>query len=136
MSINAIDTDTSASSASRVPSKTLSQTDFLKVLVAQYANQIPTDAQSSTDFYSQIMEMSNYSAVQDVSTKMSSMSAAAMIGKYVSATNDDGDVVTGTVSSARYDTDNAIWRYTINGEEVKATQINQITTAPVATTGT
>ncbi len=117
----------------RVPSKTMSQADFLKVLVAQYSNQIPSDSQNSTDFYTQMMSMSNYSAIQDVSTKMSSMSAAQMIGKYVSATNDNGDTVTGTVTSARYDSDNTVWMFKIGSEEVKATQINQVTTAPATT---
>lgn len=132
--VGGVDGSTSSDTAARIPTKTMTQTDFLKVLVAQYSNQIPTDAQSSTDFYTQMMSMSNYSAIQDVSTKMSSMSAAQMIGKYVSATNDNGDAITGTVTSARYDSDNMIWMFKIGSEEVKASQINQVTTAPATTT--
>ncbi len=134
-SVDGINSNTNTDTT-RVPSKTMSQADFLKVLVAQYSNQIPSDSQNSTDFYTQMMSMSNYSAIQDVSSKMSSMSAAQMIGKYVSATNDNGDAITGTVTSARYDSDNTVWMFKIGSQEVKASQINQVTTAPAPATGT
>ncbi len=117
--------------ASRIPTKTMTQTDFLKVLVAQYSNQIPTDAASSTEFYKNMMDLSNYQAIQDVSTKMSSMSAEQMIGQYVSATNDDGDKITGTISAATYDGTN--WYYLVGDQEFKPSQITKITTAPATT---
>lgn len=133
-SVNSVSSASTSKSdtSSRIPTKTMSQTDFLKVLVAQYSNQIPTDAQSSTEFYKNMMDLSNYQATQDVSTKISAMSASQMVGQYVSATNDSGDKQTGTVTAATFDgTD---WFYVVNGEEFKPTQVTKVTTAPATTT--
>lgn len=139
-SVNAVnnsstsDTDTST----RIPTKTLSQADFLKVLIAQYSNQIPSDSQDSTAFYKNMMEMSNYQATQDVSTKVSAMTASQMVGEYVSATKTDssatGITKTGTITAATFDgTD---WYYVVDGESFKPTQVTKVTTTPTTTTTT
>lgn len=133
--VNSVDNASTASSntASRIPTKTMSQTDFLKVLVAQYSNQIPTSSQSSTDIYKNMMDMSNYQAIQGVSTTVSAQAAAQMVGQYVTAKNStDGTTSTGTITAARFDgTD---WFYTVGSAEYKPTQVTKVTTAPTTTT--
>lgn len=134
-SVNSVSNASTSSSdtTSRIPVKTMSQADFLKVLVAQYSNQIPTDSQSSTDIYKNMMDMSNYQAIQGVSTTVSAQAAAQMVGQYVTAKNStDGTTATGTVTAVRFDgTD---WFYTVGSSEFKPTQVTKVTTAPTTPT--
>jgi len=136
-SVNSVDNSSTASSdtSSRIPSKTMTQADFLKVLVAQYSNQLPTDSQSSTDIYKNMMDMSNYQAIQGVSTTVSAQAASQMVGKYVTAKNStDGTTSTGTISAVSFDgTD---WTYKVGDASYKPTQITLVTTAPTTTTTT
>ncbi len=106
----------------------LTQADFLKVLVAQYSNQIPTDSQDSNQFYTDLMNMSNYTAIQDTSTKVGGMSAQQLIGKTVTAADNDGNSSTGAVSSARFD--GSDWYITISGSEYKLNQVTGMAVTP------
>lgn len=130
-SVSGVSSSTSSSdTTTRTTSNTLSQSDFLKVLVAQYANQIPTDSQDSNQFYTDLMNMSNYTAIQDTSTKVSGLSAQQLIGKTVTVSNTDGTTDSGEVTSTTFDgTD---WYVTIDDSSYKLSKITTVT--PTTTT--
>lgn len=111
-------------------SSSLTQADFLKVLVAQYSNQIPTDSQDSNQFYKDMMDLSNFEATQDVDTKMGVINSSQMVGKTVTATDANNNTQTGTVTQASFD--GSAWSFTVNGSQFTASQITNIT-APTAT---
>jgi flagellar basal-body rod modification protein FlgD len=103
---------------------TLDQSDFLKLLASQYANQNPLEPQKDTDM---IAQMSTFTSVQQMGELVTSLksfivsqdfaSTQNMLGKYVTATsektveNKDGSSVvittktSGLVTSVGYDDD-------------------------------
>lgn len=97
----------STSTTPGVPNATLSQADFLKVMIAQLSNQDPGNAQDPNQFMNQFMQMGNFTATQQMSANMSSlytqqqqMYANSLVGKKVDVTDANGNSATGIISSA------------------------------------
>lgn len=96
---------------SRQVKKTLDQSDFLKLLSTQLANQDPLEPQKDTEM---IAQMSTFSSVEQMGDLVKSLksfivsqdfvSAQNMLGKYVTVTKDD-TTTSGTVTSVGYDED-------------------------------
>jgi flagellar basal-body rod modification protein FlgD len=86
-------------------SQKLGQEQFLKLLVTQMTNQDPLSPEDDKSFLAEMAQFSAVDAMSSVSSSMSKLQAASMIGKTVSGTvsTDTGqDVVSGTVSAVTF----------------------------------
>lgn len=96
-------TDTSV-----LPSKLLSQQDFLKLLVAQMTSQDPLNPQSNTDFAAQMAQFSALQTAQQTQTQVTELNsqqqvlqANDLIGRAVTLLGSDSSVASGTVSGVQ-----------------------------------
>lgn len=96
---------------STLPTKTLNQQDFLKLLVAQMSSQDPMNPQSNTDFAAQMAQFTALETSQSTDSKVSQLltsqevlSANTLIGRMVSLQGSGGGVVSGTVSAVQMGT--------------------------------
>jgi len=97
-------TDTSA--ASRIPTQTLNQDDFLKLIVAQMSAQDPLQPVDDTQFIAQMAQFSTLQATTSMQQSIAQMSndqqflqANGLIGRSVSLLDSNGAQISGTVSS-------------------------------------
>jgi flagellar basal-body rod modification protein FlgD len=92
---------------------TVSQDDFLQLLVAELKNQSPDSPADTSQMMSQEAQFSELNAVMAMSKSITSMlnsqqsaQAASMIGKSITATNPNGgDPITGVVTGTKLGTD-------------------------------
>jgi flagellar basal-body rod modification protein FlgD len=89
----------------RLPTKTLGQQDFLKLLVTQLSSQDPLNPQKDTEFIAQMAQFSSLEQTKGIQASLSAMrsqqdftSASAMIGREVTLQIDRETVVRGVVS--------------------------------------
>ena len=132
-------------------SQTLTQADFLKIMVAQFTQQDPLssgDGSSSgsgtSDYVNQLMSMTNLTTMQTMSSQLTTSTgqqalalAQSLSGSTVEVTDANGNVVTGVVQKASVDTttDNVIM--TINGQQYSSANLVSIDqTAAQAAAGT
>lgn len=99
-------TNTSAGSTS------LDMTDFLQLIVAQFQNQDPENAASSSDMLNQLVQMSVVQAINTITDATTLMYAASLVGKEVTVGQYDSSgklqEIVGTVTATG----------TYNGEQV------------------
>ena len=83
---------------------------FLQLLVAQLRYQDPMNPADSSEFLSQSAQFTALEKMQDVADQTSALLAAqvsfgasGLVGKQVTYLDDDGNPVSGTVSSVTYD---------------------------------
>lgn len=99
-------TNTSAGSTS------LDMTDFLQLIVAQFQNQDPENAASTSDMLNQMVQMSVVQAINTITDATTLMYAASLVGKEVTVGQYDSkgklQEVVGTVTATG----------TYNGEQV------------------
>lgn len=95
----------SSDSSTRVPQKTLSQDDFLKLLIVQLTSQDPLKPLEDTEFMSQMTQFSTLEQTKAMESEIAQMRAdqelmraAALIGRAVDVFTDTG-TVSGTVAS-------------------------------------
>jgi flagellar basal-body rod modification protein FlgD len=85
-------------SQSTNPSQTLTQADFLKLLVTQMTSQDPLDPESDTDMAAQMAQFSALQASQQTETDIEGLQANGLLGKTVGVASNSG-AQTGVVSS-------------------------------------
>ena len=81
--------------ANNTPSA-LDKDAFLKILVAQLANQDPLSPQDDTAFISQLAQFSSLEQMQSLNTAFSTSQAYSLLGKYVYVTEEDASGATQT----------------------------------------
>ncbi|MBL9137197.1 MAG: hypothetical protein JNK85_15095 [Verrucomicrobiales bacterium] len=91
---------------SRVPTKTLGQEDFLKLLVAQMTSQDPMAPKSDTEF---IAQMASFSSLEQSKTMQADLAqmrsdqqllqANSLLGRTVNIEVDESTLITGLVSA-------------------------------------
>lgn len=157
-SINA-QTPTSASSSSSESlspngTQTLTQADFLQIMVAQFTQQDPlasgsdgSGGSSTSDYVTQLMSMTNLTTLQTMSGQQAQQLANSLPGATVEVQANGVDS-SGVVQSARVDSSNLGVYFTVNGTEYPSADLYAIqqtaaqtaatagTTAPAATTPT
>jgi flagellar basal-body rod modification protein FlgD len=91
--------------SSRVPQQTLSQDDFLKLLIVQLTTQDPLKPLENTEFMSQMAQFSTLEQSKAMANDLTQLrsdqqllQANALIGRQVSVLDNAGNLVSGTVS--------------------------------------
>lgn len=81
----------------------LDMTDFLQMMVAQFQNQDPENAASTTDMLNQMVQMSMIQAVTNITDAVTMTYSASLVGKEVTVGSYDSDgkikEVVGTVTA-------------------------------------
>jgi len=119
-------TSGTSSSASGNSSQTLTQQDFLKIMVAQFTQQDPlssgSDGDSGTSSYvSQLMAMTNLTTEQTMSVQQQDMLANALPGATVEL-NNNGTNVTGVVQQTAVDANGGL-DLIVNGQSYPSTDL-------------
>ncbi|HWD18209.1 MAG TPA: flagellar hook capping FlgD N-terminal domain-containing protein [Verrucomicrobiae bacterium] len=80
--------------------QTLSQADFLQLLVTQMSSQDPLNPQSDTEFAAQLAQFTALQTAQTTQGNIATLQASQLIGSTVTAAPSDGSAnVTGVVSA-------------------------------------
>lgn len=121
----------SASSSSNANS-TLTQADFLQLLVTQMTSQDPLNPESDTDFAAQLAQFSSLQEATTMAGDMSTMQASSLIGATVavSSSSNSSDETSGVVTAV--DMSSGSPEIQVNGQLYSLSQILSIT--PTATT--
>jgi flagellar basal-body rod modification protein FlgD len=116
----------------RDPNKSLGQQDFLKLIIAELANQDPMKAQDSAKMLENFMNIANYQASQATTSTLDAlkkqenqMYAANLVGKNVQVRRDGGEPTTGTITKVGANAE-GIYVFTVNGSDYTADEIVSI----------
>ena len=92
----------SVSSTNPVASQSLTQANFLQLLVTQMTSQDPLNPESDTDFAAQLAQFSSLQETQVMTGNLQTIQATGLIGKTVAVTpSTGGSPVVGVVSSVQ-----------------------------------
>jgi len=131
--------DPTQTQQAQLPQQTLSQADFLKLLVAQLSAQDPLNPMSNTDFAAQMAQFSTLQATQTmqtdlagVQTSLALLEAGSFLGKTVNIQDASGQTVSGPVTAVLYQggTPSVI----VNGQSYSLSQITSISQDPATQT--
>lgn len=117
--------------------QTLSQQDFLKLLVSQMTSQDPLNPTNSQDLLSQMTEFSTLNANTSMQTQLASMQslnqfseAGNLLGKQVTLQVDSNTVANGVVSGV--DTSGSVPGIIVNGQTYSLAQVISVANATAA----
>jgi len=111
--------------------QTLSQADFLQLLVTQMSSQDPLNPESDTDFAAQLAQFSALQQTQNMSQNMSVLQANAMMGETVTVAPSNGAApVSGQVSAVQIQSGTPV--IMVNGQTYTLSQVTAIA-PPVST---
>jgi flagellar basal-body rod modification protein FlgD len=106
-SINAINSTTGSSSSTDssnvLPQQTLSQSDFLQLLVTQLTAQDPLNPQSDLDSIAQMAQFSSLQQSQQMEGNLAQMNATSMLGQTVTVQTGKGTEISGVVTGVELD---------------------------------
>ncbi|HEX4140529.1 MAG TPA: flagellar hook capping FlgD N-terminal domain-containing protein [Candidatus Methylacidiphilales bacterium] len=123
-------TTNSATYASGNPNDTLTQADFLQIMVAQFENQDPMadsdggGSSGTSDYVEELMSMTNITTMQTMSQQQSMQLASSLPGSTV-VLNNNGAQVSGVVTGAQIE--NATLYLTVNGTQYPASDLVSVT---------
>ncbi|NII54187.1 flagellar hook capping FlgD N-terminal domain-containing protein [Luteibacter sp. SG786] len=112
MAVDSINGNSSGqqSSSSQLQQQTLSQSDFLKLMVTQMTNQDPTKPMDSTQMVAQMAQFSQVAATQELQQSFDSLAtnlsgdqfvrAASLVGQEVLVPSSAGKLADGTLNGA------------------------------------
>lgn len=113
--------------------QTLTQADFLKLLVTQMSSQDPLNPQSDTEFAAQLAQFSALQQTQSMSQNISVLQANAMMGETVTVAPSDGTAsVSGQVTGVQIQSGTPV--IMVNGQSYKLSQVTAM--APQASNST
>jgi flagellar basal-body rod modification protein FlgD len=121
---------TSPDSVSGGPQQTLTQNDFLQLLVAQMENQDPMNPESDTDMASQMAQFTSLTQSSAMSSSLAMMQANSLIGATVTVeTDSQGDTASGVVQSVKLGTESSDGtpQIMINGTAYDLSQVIAVT---------
>jgi flagellar hook assembly protein FlgD len=134
----------SSSTVATEPStgQTLTQADFLKIMVAQFTQQDPLSSgddggggSGTSDYVNQLMSMTNLTTLQTMSGQQAQQLAQSLPGENVVVSDDDTQS-SGVVTSARVDASSGAVYFTVNGKEYPSADLYSVNEAAAATTTT
>ena len=123
----AVSTDTVSSSQ-----QTLTQNDFMQLLVAQMENQDPMNPQSDTDMAAQMAQFTSLTQSSAMASSLSMMQANSLIGSTVTIQVDSQNTTSGVVQGVTMD--NGTPQVVVNNTPYGVSQI--VTVTPPAATQT
>ncbi|MDR7868249.1 MAG: flagellar hook capping FlgD N-terminal domain-containing protein [Sporomusaceae bacterium] len=119
---------TTAGTTSESSNNALDYDSFLTILSAELKYQDPTESVSSTEYISQMAQLSTLSQMNEISAAINNTSAFSMIGREVAYTVTDaaGDTstATGTVTSVM--TSNGATYVVVNGASVELSAVYEV----------
>ena len=136
MSATAINTTAGSPNTTTNANSTLTQANFLQLLVTQMTSQDPLNPESDTDFAAQLAQFSALQESTAMAGSMSTMQASSLIGATVSvssATN-SSDEVTGLVTAV--DMSSGTPEIQVNGQLYGLSQLLSITPTQTAAAAT
>ena len=107
------------------PQQTLTQNNFLQLLVAQMENQDPLQPQSDTEMASQMAQFTSLTQATAMSSSLSMMQANSLIGSTVGVQIDSTHSASGTVTGV--DLSSGTPQILINGTGYSLSQITSVT---------
>jgi flagellar hook assembly protein FlgD len=123
---------------------TLTQQDFLKLMVAQFQAQDPLASDSgsggggsgggASDYVNQLMSMTNLTTLQTVSSQQGLLLAQSLPGQTVTITNPNNTTSSGVVTSSTVV--NGAVEVMVGGVAYPITEITAVAPTPVASTPT
>ncbi|MGA2175609.1 MAG: flagellar hook capping FlgD N-terminal domain-containing protein [Verrucomicrobiota bacterium] len=123
----------SSSISSVLPSQSLNQADFLKLLVTQMSSQDPLNPQSDTAFAAQLAQFSALQSSQNMEGDLQTLQADSLIGQTVTLTPSTGAAqVSGVVSSVQIASGTP--EIVVNGQTYTLSQVAAV--APTVSTST
>lgn len=149
--VSSSDLASAADASSRIPTKTLGQSDFLEIMIAQLQNQTLDNTTDTDKMMQNFMSMSNFQSMQDMNISMTkmyqqnqSMYAQSLVGRTVEVHDGDGNIVTGVVEGAYVTTSETSTNanasssttkvmITVNGTDYDAANIYTILQTPTQT---
>jgi flagellar basal-body rod modification protein FlgD len=109
-SVSSTSNTTTTGSSGQLQQQTLSQSDFLKLMVTQMTNQDPTKPMDSTQMVAQMAQFSQVAATQELQSSFDSLSknltgdqfvrAASLVGKEVLVPSSAGQLTSGELDGA------------------------------------
>jgi flagellar basal-body rod modification protein FlgD len=104
---------------------------FLQLLVAQMRNQDPANPQDSSEFLAQTAQFTALEKMQQVADQTSQMvalqvafGASSMVGRTVSYADADGTLLSGVVSSVRFEATGPVLQ--VDGEDVHFAEVRSM----------
>jgi flagellar basal-body rod modification protein FlgD len=137
MSVTSIGSGNSATgttSADTVPNpnQTLTQNDFLQLLVSQMENQDPLNPQSDTDMAAQMAQFTSLTNSSAMSGSLSMMQANSLVGSTVSLQIDSNTTSSGVVQGVIVQ--NGAPQIVVNGSDYSLSQVTSVTPTPTSST--
>jgi flagellar basal-body rod modification protein FlgD len=123
-------TSTVTNTSAANPAQSLTEADFLQLLVTQMSSQDPLDPQSDTEFAAQLAQFSSLQESQTMQANMATIQANSLIGETVSVTPSGGGNVTGVVSGVQMQSGTPY--IAVNGQLYGLSQLSSF--APTVTT--
>jgi flagellar hook assembly protein FlgD len=136
--INA-NTPTSSTATASGGGQTLTQQDFLKIMVAQFTQQDPlssgdgSSGSGTSDYVDQLMSMTNLTTMQTMSSQLATSTGQQALvladnlqGSTVEVGDGQGNVITGVVQKASVDTTTDNVLMTINGTQYSSANLVSI----------
>ena len=116
------------------PQQTLTQNNFLQLLVAQMENQDPLEPQSDTEMASQMAQFTALQQTSDMSSSLSMMQANSLVGSTVTLQLDSQNTTSGVVQSVELGaaSSDGTPQIVVNGTAYDLSQVLSIT-PPVTT---
>jgi flagellar basal-body rod modification protein FlgD len=125
----------SAATNSVNASQSLTQANFLQLLVTQMSSQDPLNPESDTDFAAQLAQFSSLQETQTMTGDLQTMQATGLIGRTVSVTpSTGGSSVSGVVTSVQIAAGTP--QIIVNGQSYTLSQLTAVTPTPTSTTTT
>jgi flagellar basal-body rod modification protein FlgD len=125
----------SAASTAVNASQTLTQANFLQLLVTQMSSQDPLNPESDTDFAAQLAQFSSLQETQTMTGNLQTIQATGLIGRTVAVTpSTGGSSVSGVVSSVQIAAGTP--QIIVNGQSYNLSQLTAVTATPTPPTPT
>jgi flagellar basal-body rod modification protein FlgD len=121
----AVSTDTVSSSQ-----QTLTQNDFMQLLVAQMENQDPMNPQSDTDMAAQMAQFTSLTQSSAMASSLSMMQANSLIGSTVTIQVDSQNTTSGVVQGVTMD--NGTPQIVVNNTPYGVSQVVTVTPPAVS----
>jgi len=136
--ISSITSGADAAQAAAAANQTLTQANFLQLLVTQMSSQDPLNPQSDTAFAAQLAQFSALQQSQAMAQNMSVLQANSMIGELVTVSPANGAApLTGQVTGVQIQAGTPV--LLVNGQPFTLSQVTSITppvSTPAATSAT